>query len=154
MTTQPVVVPLCKNGPGNVGWLDWTPTAGGTSELIDNITPPLSNPAIDLPSWRGYITSTGNVNSKGVEDAINDNWKGKVVQIPQFHLTLDTAPSGPLTTDCPAGNVGGHGSNQCTTCPVRCLPALQQHDPRVHEQHLWEGFTQGAYANGNNRSIC
>lgn len=27
------IIPLCMNGPGNVGWLDWTPTAGGTSEL-------------------------------------------------------------------------------------------------------------------------
>ena len=23
-------IPLCKNNPGNVGWLDWTPTMGGT----------------------------------------------------------------------------------------------------------------------------
>ena len=105
-----VVVPLCKNGPGNVGWLDWTPTAGGTSELIDNITPPLSNPAIDLPSWQ-YITSTGNVNSKGVEDAINDNWKGKIVQIPQFDLRAIRRRAA-HSHGCPAGNVGGHGSNQ------------------------------------------
>lgn len=26
-------VPLCKNGPGNVGWIDWSPPSGGTSEL-------------------------------------------------------------------------------------------------------------------------
>ncbi len=26
------IVPLCKNGPGNVGWVDWTPKGGGTSE--------------------------------------------------------------------------------------------------------------------------
>ena len=26
-------IPLCKNGPGNVGWIDWSPPAGGTSEL-------------------------------------------------------------------------------------------------------------------------
>ena len=30
-----IVVPLCKNGPGNVGWLDWTPKGGGTPELIE-----------------------------------------------------------------------------------------------------------------------
>ena len=34
------IVPLCKNGPGNVGWLDWTPPAGGASELADAIIPP------------------------------------------------------------------------------------------------------------------
>ena len=27
---QRVIVPLCKNNPGNVGWLDWTPKGGGT----------------------------------------------------------------------------------------------------------------------------
>ena len=24
------IVPLCQNGPGNVGWIDWTPPGGGT----------------------------------------------------------------------------------------------------------------------------
>jgi hypothetical protein len=38
-------VPLCQNGPGNVGLLDWTPTAGGTSELINSITTP-DNPLL------------------------------------------------------------------------------------------------------------
>ena len=45
------------------------PTAGGTSELINSIQNP-NNPSIDVPSWQ-YITSTGNVNSSGVENAIN-----------------------------------------------------------------------------------
>ena len=57
------VIPLCKTGPGNVGWLDWTPTGGGTSELIDAILTP-SNPDISWPNWY-YVTSTGNVNSQG-----------------------------------------------------------------------------------------
>ena len=54
-------VPLCKSGPGNVGWLDWTPPGGGTSELINSITTP-NNPNINLPSWQ-FVTATGNVNS-------------------------------------------------------------------------------------------
>lgn len=154
VTNEPIVVPLCKNGPGNVGWLDWTPTAGGTSELIDNITPPLSNPAIDLPSWQ-YITSTGNVNSKGVEDAINDNWKGKVVQIPQFDLTCDTQPSGPLVTDCPSGNVGGHGSNQWYHLPqFAAFQLCSSTIPECMSNSYGKSFTQGAYVNGNNSSIC
>ena len=33
VTGQVITIPLCKNGPGNVGWIDWSPTAGGTSEL-------------------------------------------------------------------------------------------------------------------------
>ncbi|MEA3408990.1 MAG: hypothetical protein U9Q95_01435, partial [Candidatus Eisenbacteria bacterium] len=27
------VIPLCSSGPGNVGWIDWDPQGGGTSEL-------------------------------------------------------------------------------------------------------------------------
>jgi hypothetical protein len=52
-----VIIPLCKGNPGNVGWIDWTPKAGGTSELVDNILHP-NNPPIDLPSWQ-YVTETG-----------------------------------------------------------------------------------------------
>lgn len=36
---------------GNVGWLDWTPPDGGTSELNNSIQTPTS-PAIPLPSWQ------------------------------------------------------------------------------------------------------
>jgi len=153
VTDEPVVVPLCKNGPGNVGWLDWTPTAGGTSELEAAIRTP-SNPAIDLPSWQ-YITATGNINSKQVEDAINDVYKGKIVQIPQFDLTCDTAPSGPLVTDCPPANVGGHGSNQWYHLPQ--FAAFQLCGPTIPEcmtNSFGKSFTQGAYINGNNSSIC
>ena len=152
VTNEPIVVPLCKNGPGNIGWLDWTPTAGGTSELIDSIEHP-NNPAIDLPSWQ-YITATGNINSKGVEDAINDNYAGKVVQIPQFDLTCDTAPSGPLSIDCPAGNVGGKGSNQWYHLPQ--FAAFQLCDSSIPEcmsNSYGKSFTKGAYINGTN-TIC
>ena len=152
VTQEPVVVPLCKNGPGNVGWLDWTPTAGGTSELIASIEHP-DNPAIDLPSWQ-YITATGNINSKGVEDAINDNYAGKVVQIPQFDLTCDTQPSGPLVTDCPVANVGGHGSNQWYHLPQ--FAAFQLCDDTIPEcmtNSYGKSFSQGAYISGSN-PIC
>ena len=97
------------------------------------------------------------MNSKGVEDAINDNWKGKVVQIPQFDLTCDTAPSGPLTTRLPSG--------QCSAATVRTsayhLPQFaafqlcSRHDPESAWSNTYgKSFTQGAYVNGNNRSIC
>ena len=51
------VIPLCINGPGNVGYVDWTPKGGGTSELIGSITDP-DNPAVPLPSWQ-FISGTG-----------------------------------------------------------------------------------------------
>jgi len=153
-------VPLCKNGPGNVGWLDWTPPGGGTSELINSINTP-NNPAISLPSWQ-YITSTGNVNSKGVETAIR-NYDGQIVLIPQFDLTCNTGNNGspPDSTSpaintapnygCPANDLGGNGQNQwyrlpsfahfqlCSSADAACVAA---------------GASFGAYINGNNSSVC
>lgn len=115
-----VIVPLCKAGPGNVGWLDWTPKAGGASELENSILHP-NNPPIDLPSWQ-YVTETGNVNSKPIDDALN-TYDGQVVLFPLFDLTCSSDPDtsqvkvGP-TYGCPAADVGGKGSNQWYRFPV------------------------------------
>ena len=148
------VLPLCKNGPGNVGWIDWTPTAGGTSELIDAINAP-SNPYMKWPGWF-YITSTGNVNSQGVQDALNQ-YDGKAVSFPQFDGTCDAAPTGPGLTDCPPGHIGGNGSNQWYHVAqmatfVFCGPSggtndadCANHGPTIND---------GAYINGNNKNIC
>ncbi|HET6732746.1 pilus assembly protein TadG-related protein [Mycobacterium sp.] len=141
-------VPLCKNSPGNVGWLDWTPTAGGTSELVDAILTP-SNPRLEWPQWY-YITSTGNVNSAPVENALR-TYDGDLVSIPMFDATCDEQPTGPFTTDCPIGHLGGNGSNQwyhlasmagfrfCSSAIAECA-AL--------------GLDHGAYINGSNKIPC
>jgi Flp pilus assembly protein TadG len=140
-------VPLCKNGPGNVGWIDWDPPSGGASELVSAITgeEPLTYP-IPLPSWQ-YVAQTGNVNSGPVEDAMR-RWDGKVVLFPLFDSTCNVEPPGTLVEDCPPANVGGQGQNQwyhfpefaafqlCSSAIVGC--------PAPH----------GAYVNGNNRSVC
>jgi len=89
-------IPLCKNGPGTVGWLDWLPPNGGTSQLVDSITTP-DNPAISVPGWVG--SQSGNSNAKSVEDAINA-YHYKVVLIPQFDGPCATTPTGPNLTDC------------------------------------------------------
>ncbi|MEO5964510.1 MAG: hypothetical protein ABIR11_03520 [Candidatus Limnocylindrales bacterium] len=131
-----VIIPLCKNNPGNVGWLDWTPKAGGTSELIDNILTP-NNPPIDLPSWQ-YVTSTGNTNSKGVEDALN-TYMGQVVLFPMFDLTCASDPNLSLTKvgpDYGCGDIGGNGTNQWYRIPQFAAFQLEQ-----------------AYINGSN-GIC
>jgi len=122
---QVYAVPLCQNDPGNVGWLDWTPTGGGNPELIDSILTP-DNPAIDLPSWQ-YVDSTGNINDSNVEDAIR-SYDGQIVLIPQFDLTCNPNPgnepdssSPAINTDpnygCPAGMLGGSGVNQWYRMP-------------------------------------
>ena len=136
-------LPLCKNGPGNVGWLDWTPTAGGTSELVTAIEEP-NNPGLKWPGWY-YITSTGNVNSKQVEDAINDNYAGEIVAIPLFDVTCDAEPTGPGGDDCPLGHEGGNGSNQWYH--LAGMASLRLCGPDVTE---CGSFTLGAYINGSN----
>lgn len=112
-----VIVPLCRNNPGNVGWLDWTPTAGGTPELIQSILTP-NNPPIDLPSWQ-YVTSTGNVNAAGVENALN-NYAGQVVLFPQFDLTCGATPNFSQVAVNPnygCSDIGGRGVNQWYRIP-------------------------------------
>jgi hypothetical protein len=134
-----VVVPLCKNNPGNVGWLDWTPKGGGASELENSILHP-DNPPISLPSWN-YVTATGNVNSKKIDDALN-TYIDKDVMFPMFDLTCADDPDvskvkiAPLY-GCPAGQVGGHGSNQWYRFPKFSV---------FHLEHAW--------VNGNNKSEC
>ena len=110
-------VPLCGNSPGNVGWIDWTPTAGGASELANAILGNPPNPAIITPRWY-YVTSTGNVNSGPVQTAM-DHWNGTDIMLPIFDGTCNNTPanlSDPVGDigDCVAGggHLGGTGSNQ------------------------------------------
>ena len=103
------LVPLCSADPGNVGWLDWTPTAGGTSELIDAINNPGAPFDIVTPEWY-FVSQTGNVSSSGVQDALMQYAPGdQVVIIPIFDTTCDTDP-GDGDDLCTTGS--GHGSNQ------------------------------------------
>jgi hypothetical protein len=147
------VIPLCSNSPGNVGWLDWTPPSGGTSELVDQIDHP-TNPAVSLPSWQ-YVTSTGNVNSQDVENAIRQ-YDGQIVLVPQFDLTCNPGPNGtPDSTQpaintspnygCPAGDLGGNGANQWYRMPSFAhLQLCISTDPDCHAL----GYDYGAYING------
>jgi len=150
ITGEYLTVPLCKNGPGNVGWLDWTPneqTAGcsgtGTAEVACVIENP-QNPYLAWPGWY-FITSTGNINSGQVQTAM-DAFDGQTVLIPQFDVTCDETPSGPGVEDCPVGHVGGNGSNQwyhlagmsafelCSAATPECVA---------------NGWTHGTYVSGS-----
>ena len=131
-----VIVPLCKNNPGNVGWLDWTPKGGGAAELEQSILFP-DNPPIDLPSWQ-WVTATGNVNSKKIDDALN-TYAGQVVLFPMFDLTCAEDPiiaDTEVPPDFGCGDIGGNGSNQWYRFPQFAAFELEH-----------------AYVNGNN-SIC
>ena len=138
-------VPLCKNGPGNVGWIDWDPPAGGASELAAEILNPTGGP-IALPDWY-YVTQTGNTNSGPVQDALR-TYDGDVVLIPIFDSTCDTEPSGPLVADCPPQSVGGNGQNQWYHFPE--VAAFQLCDASIPECPT----PHGSYIQGNNRAEC
>jgi len=165
-----LTVPLCKNSPGNVGWLDWDPPAGGAAEIVCSIVNP-DNPLIVLPSWQN-VPATGNTNGggkcvdedtgisyTGVEDAIR-KYNGQIVLIPQFDLTCRTKNGDPdpdstkpaIETSpnygCPNDPGGGNGQNLWYRMPSfayfrLCDPALDGC-----------GGRQGAYIQGNDSAVC
>jgi hypothetical protein len=126
-------IPLCKKNPGNVGWLDWDPPAGGIQDVINAITQPDNSP-ISFPSWQ-WVSQTGNSQSNGLEAALRD-LEGKTVRVVQFdgmcgdnqpdssHPAIDT----PLYYGCTqAGYGGGNGQNLWYRLPrmlgmVLCTP--------------------------------
>lgn len=92
-----IVVPFCGNNPGSVGWIDWTPPAGGDSELAAEICNP--DQSIALPDWF-YVTATGNTNSDPVQTCF-ENWIDEVIYIPLFDDTCRINPA--EGNPCPAG---------------------------------------------------
>ena len=141
-----LVVPLCSNGPGNVGWIDWTPPAGGTSELRAAILTP-SNPALQWPNWH-QVTQTGGPD--GVEDEMR-TWDGQMVQIPLFDATCDDTPTGPGVTDCPPGALGGNGPDQWTH--VAAMTTFELCGVTIPEC-VAAGYDHGAYIQGSNGAVC
>ena len=155
-------IPLCQASPGNVGYLDWDPPAGGAGEVVCSILT-ADNPAIDLPSWQ-YVTATGNANGGGgdcsmtIEESLRSH-EGKVVLAPQFDLTcnpspgeeVDNTPSAVITAPnygCPAGDLGGSGTNQWYRMPSFAF--MQLCSPTVAG---CKGL-EAAYIAGNNSAIC
>jgi len=155
-------IPLCSNSAGNVGYLDWDPPAGGTGEVVCSILTP-DNPAVDLPSWQ-YVAATGNSNGGGgacnmsIEEAIRSH-EGKLVLAPQFDLTCNPGPNEQPDSalpavvtapdyGCPAGDLGGNGSNQWYRFPSfafleLCGPLV----PGCDGMHA-------AYISGSNTAVC
>jgi hypothetical protein len=119
-----IAMPICSNGPGNVGWIDWEPPYGGASEIGYAIQhPDEMSPPITTPHWY-YVVETGGNTSL---DADMDVWEGKDVFFPiydahaddpsttsvdeSFIGTCDDTPTGTQTvlSDCPLGEEGLSG---------------------------------------------
>jgi hypothetical protein len=134
---QQITLPLCGGNPGSVGWLDWTPPAGGTSELVDVI---LNPPAVTvpLPSWQ-YVTATGDISAATVEDALN-TYAGQIVLVPFFDSTCNETPTDNELSGCPEGAEGGAGVNQWYH--VTKFLSFELAGPK------------GAFINGNNLAEC
>lgn len=156
VTNTPISIPLCGNGPGNVGWIDWYPgTAGcdgtpseGLPEVECEILTP-NNPPISLPSWQ-RVSEPGNPSAAYIETAINTRYSGQIVRIPQFDGTCGVTPSGTSLSGCPAGSVGAGGPNQWYHLPQ--FASFQFCGPAIPEC-VAAGATQASYINGTN-SIC
>jgi Flp pilus assembly protein TadG len=93
------IVPLCKNGPGAVGWLDL-----GSGTLSDQISSPTTQ-TFTLPTW--LPTNPGNPNSLDVQSALN-KYDGQVVLLPMFDGTCKDEPSGTSLSDCSSPGVGNN----------------------------------------------
>jgi Flp pilus assembly protein TadG len=160
-SANPLSLPLCKAGPGNVGWLDWTPdgqTPGcpgtGKAELACILENP-QNPGLRWPGWY-YIPETGNPNNGPMQTAL-ETYDGQVVLIPQFDLTCDTEPSGPGVTDCPPANVGGHGMQQWYHLAGMSsfhLCTDDGPDATFNQECIDAGFTTGSYVQGSHKTEC
>jgi Putative Flp pilus-assembly TadE/G-like len=119
------IVPLCKNGPGSVGWLSWPcESQNGTPGLLDEITNPCAL-NITLPAW--IDTSTGNPNAQSIEDALNA-YHGKLVWLPQFtssqgngnNLQYWVTQFQAFHFD--AAYIAGNNNNVCNSLPGQPFP--------------------------------
>ena len=102
------------------------------------IIPP--NISVPLPSWQ-YVTQTGDISAKPVEDAINEYAGDCLSSIPFFDSTCDADPDKqPSSATVRSANVGGSGQNQWYH--ISKFLSFQLDDPK------------GAFVNGNNSAAC
>ena len=154
-------VPLCKNGPGNVGWLDWTPA--GRRHLRADRRGRRTRPTGPCRCPAGSTSrATGNPNASGLEAAIRA-YDGQVVLVPQFDLTCNPGSNGDArqhgpgdqhrartsaarrATSAATAPTSGTGSRRSPTsgCATATDPDCQA-----------AGAPFGAYLNGNNTAVC
>ena len=115
--TYEAIVPLCKTGPGGVGWVDIVGCPGNLQYRIDHPC----DVTFDIPTW--LPTDTGNANNVDLSA-----WDGKVILIPLFDGTCRTVPASKLIGDC---TDPGNGNN------------LYYHIPKFAEFYVDATYIQG-----------
>lgn len=118
------IVPLCKVGPGGVGWLDICPSGNLSQQITTGC-----NVSFDIPTW--IHTNPGNPNN--VEGEMN-TYIDKVILLPLFDGTCRSIPASGLLPDC---TNPGNGNN------------LYFHIPKFTAFLL-----DRAYIQGNNGPAC
>lgn len=87
------IFPLCGSATGvaggSYGWIDWY-DSGGAPDVWEQVCSP-NPPAIDLPGWY-EVVQDGNISAGNLEDCFNDNWAGKIIQIPLFDVKCKNKP--------------------------------------------------------------
>ncbi len=104
------ILGICKTANGSVGWLDIQPPLSNCGNGVNGLLCEIKTPDFSLtfPIWLN--TQTGNVNSKPVDDAINQ-FDNQTVLIPFYDCIKDNVGQlspGPV---CPPGPYGGNGNN-------------------------------------------
>jgi hypothetical protein len=118
-----VIIPLCGTANGTVGWLNIEPdnpdcNGEGADELACNILAPVRQ-ELSLPIW--IDAYTGNINSNGVQDALNtftgptvgvyEPGLDKIVQIPLYDCIDNNIPQSSPGPACPTPPLVGVGTN-------------------------------------------
>jgi hypothetical protein len=118
-----VIIPLCGTANGTVGWLNIEPdnascNGEGAAELACNIVSPVRQ-GLPLPIW--IDAYTGNINSSGVQDALNtftgptvglyEPGLDKIVQIPLYDCIANNIPQVSPGPACPTPPLVGVGTN-------------------------------------------
>lgn len=122
-------VPICKDGPGGVGFLDLCPTS--KVKLEDQIAGGCGPIVLDIPTW--LQSDPGGPSNKKVEDALNA-YRGDVIFLPLYDDVCRDIPATGKPEDCDRKNLSGK---------------FHYHIPKFAAFLLLDAYTQGT-----NKEAC
>jgi Flp pilus assembly protein TadG len=104
------ILGICKTANGSVGWLDIQPPLSSCGNGVPGLICEINNPdySLTFPIWLN--TKTGNVNSKPVDDAVNQ-YDGTTVLIPFYDCIKDNVGQLQPGPACPPPPYTGNGNN-------------------------------------------